>query len=129
MKEYGYIEDGYLRSRFVEDDEIAKLDKVWKPVDAIDDSLLTQGDDMVVIPVPYDAGDHIAYNYITKKDTGGIKQEINRLKQALTDTDYKVLKCYEASLTGNAMPYDIGMVHSERQSLRDKINELETKIS
>lgn len=129
MKEYGYIENGYLRSRFVEDDDIASLDKVWKPVDAIDDSLLTQGDDMVVIPVPYDAGDHIAYNYITKEDTGGIRQKINRLKQALTDTDYKVLKCYEASLIGSALPYDINSVHSERQALRDKINELETRIS
>lgn len=129
MKEYGYIEDGYLRSRFVEDSETASLDKVWKPVDTIDDSQLTQGNGKVVVPVPYDAGDHIAYNYIEKADTGGIRQEINSLKQALTDTDYKVLKCYEASLIGETMPYDISSVHTERQALRDKINDLETKLS
>lgn len=128
MKEYGYIEGGYLRSRFVEDEEIAKLDKIYKPVEAIDESRLKQEKEVVIVPVPYDAGDRIAYSYVERPNIGGIKQEIKRLKQTLTETDYKVLKCYEASLIGGTMPYDINSVHTERQALRDKINELGTKL-
>ena len=41
------------------------------------------------------------------------------------DNDYKIIKCSEASLVGEEMPYDITALHAERQALRDKINELE----
>ncbi len=128
MKEYGYMEGDYLRSRFVNDEEIAKVNDVWKPVDVIDDSKLTQVDGRVVVPVPYDAGDHIAYKYVEKVDRGGIRQEIARLKQELTDSDYKVIKCYEAQLLGKEQPYDIKTVSADRQTIRDKINELETQL-
>lgn len=128
MKEYGYMEGGYLRSRFVTDEEIDNLDKIYKPVETIDESRLKHEIGIVVVPMPYDAGDRIAYNYVERLDSGGIRQEIKRLKQALTETDYKVLKCYEASLVGGTMPYDIGSVHTERQGFRDKINALEDKL-
>lgn len=129
MKEYGYMEGEYLRSRFVEENDIEKLDKIWKPVEKINDSKLSSSDGKVVIPVPYDAGDKIAYHYVEKEDKGGIRQQINSLKQDLSDSDYKVLKCYEASLVGDTLPYDIQSIHTERQSIRDKINELEGKLS
>lgn len=52
-------------------------------------------------------------------------EEIDRLKKKLTDTDYKVIKCYEASLVNAEMPYDVAEVHQERQEIRDEINRLE----
>lgn len=53
------------------------------------------------------------------------KKEIERLKQELSETDYKIIKCSEYSLAGVALPYDIADLHAKRQALRDRINELE----
>lgn len=53
-----------------------------------------------------------------------VKEEIERLKILLSDSDYKVIKTYEQSLANIPLDYDIIQVHAERQLLRDKINEL-----
>lgn len=50
---------------------------------------------------------------------------IEKLKNKLTGTDYKVIKCYEASLVGGETPYDVKALHAERQEIRDEINRLE----
>lgn len=52
-------------------------------------------------------------------------EEIERLKKRLTATDYKVIKCYEASLVNADMPYDVAELHQERQEIRNEINRLE----
>lgn len=52
-------------------------------------------------------------------------EEIEKLKNKLTDTDYKVIKCYEAALVGGEMPYDVQKMHTERQEIRNEINRLE----
>lgn len=54
-----------------------------------------------------------------------ICQQIGWLEDKLKETDYKVIKAYEASLVGEPIPYDFKQVHAERQAIRDKINELE----
>lgn len=54
-----------------------------------------------------------------------VEQQIAELKEQLSATDYKVIKCSEAQLAGEPMPYDVAELHTERQALRDKINELE----
>ena len=56
-------------------------------------------------------------------------REIAVLKEQLTETDYKIIKCSEYQLTGLEMPYDIAVLHTERQTLRDRINELEITLS
>ncbi len=53
------------------------------------------------------------------------KMQIEMLKEKLTLSDYQIIKCYEYSLAGKELPYDITVIHSERQTLRDKINELQ----
>ncbi len=53
---------------------------------------------------------------------------IAALKAELAESDYKVTKCYEASLIGDSLPYDIAELHRERQSIRDEINRLESLI-
>lgn len=54
-----------------------------------------------------------------------VRQQIRWLEDELKSTDYKVIKGYEAQLAGLPVPYDFSLVHSERQDIRDKINELE----
>lgn len=53
------------------------------------------------------------------------QQTIKNLKLELQSTDYQVIKCMEANLTGEELPYDISLLHTKRQAIRDKINELE----
>ena len=55
-------------------------------------------------------------------------EEIERLKSELQESDYKVIKCAEALTIGAEMPYDVAILHNERQALRDKINELESEV-
>lgn len=57
-----------------------------------------------------------------------MQERIVRLKQALTDSDYKVIKCAEAQMAGIELPYNITELHEERQELRDMINELELVV-
>lgn len=60
-----------------------------------------------------------ALNFVEGKET------IDTLKQQLADTDYKIIKCMEYQLAGLEVPYDIETLHTERQAIRDKINEVE----
>lgn len=56
-------------------------------------------------------------------------EQIAELKEQLASTDYKIIKCSEASLIGEELPYDVAELHAERQALRDQINALEAKLS
>ena len=56
------------------------------------------------------------------------QQKIWDLKEKLSETDYKILKCSEASLQGKEMPYDLDVVVAERDGWRAQINELEEKL-
>lgn len=53
------------------------------------------------------------------------EQRIWELKDALAQGDYKIIKCAEAQLTGEPMPYDIEALVAERNAIRREINELE----
>ena len=150
MTEYGYIENGYLRAieltpqiykRKQEDgtvasvevsieEQIAALPDIWKPVEPIDESqMIADDEDCIVVPIPYDAGDCIKYRYERKFDTQKVRKQIQDLKDNLAATDYRVTKCYEASMTSRALPYDLEPLLEKRQSARDKINELEAKLA
>ena len=67
--------------------------------------------------------------YVSFIDYKKCGNEITNLKQQLSDTDYKVIKNMEAQLVNEELPYDSVTLHTERQALRDKINELEQLIS
>lgn len=58
-----------------------------------------------------------------------VRQQIEALELELKKTDYKVIKAYEAQLVGLNVPYDFGIVHEERQAVRDKINELKSLLN
>lgn len=148
MTEYGYInESGYLVSKILEDrterrlnaegepedvvitvamqvEELANLG--WKPVDLVDDAKLIPSVEFGSVRIqPYDNGDHISYRYIESVSKKQITAKINEYKSFLDQTDYKVMKCYEATLLNLPLPYSMDDVHEIRQEYRDKINELE----
>lgn len=131
MKEYGYInEAGYLTSREFEDSVIPSLDPQWKPVDTIDPEKLHCTDNQCRVKVvAYDAGDHIAYSYNTVFDKQKLRREIESRKQQLSDSDYKIVKCYEASLLNKPLPYNVEELHQTRQQMRNEINELELQAA
>lgn len=54
-----------------------------------------------------------------------VQQKIDSVKAELTGSDYKIIKCYEASLMGSLMPYDYQKLIGEREMLRAQIRELE----
>ncbi len=149
MKEYGIIDSGYLTSKLlepyaekyrdennelkeriitVEEQEQFHLDNGWKPVDTLDESCLQCEDGYIVRIMPFDAGDRISYSYETVFDTQKVRRKIQSLKDELANQDYKVTKCYEATLIGASLPYDILSLHNERQIIRDEINELEVML-
>lgn len=51
--------------------------------------------------------------------------EIAKLQEELDSTDYKIIKCSEYQLAGLDIPYNIAELHTKRQILRDRINELQ----
>jgi hypothetical protein len=59
----------------------------------------------------------------------GIQSQITALKDQLSATDYQIIKAYEYSLVGLETDYDIAVLHQERQSIRDQINELEEQLA
>lgn len=54
---------------------------------------------------------------------------INAKKALLKKGDYKVIKCMEAQLKGEAMPYDVDTLIAERNAIRAEINALEDKAN
>ena len=64
-----------------------------------------------------------------RERVSAIQNEINELKAQLETTDYKVIKCYEYGAVGIEKPYNVEELHSERQAIRDIINEKEHEIN
>lgn len=130
MAKYGYIENGFLRAREVEQGQVQNLSSEWKPVDDIDESKTISDDDNYTIRlVPYDNGNRISFNYEKVVNTTKIQGEIDAIKAELSETDYQVIKCYEASLVGEELPYDIKALHEDRNEKRAQINEFETNLT
>lgn len=67
---------------------------------------------------------------VVENDKTKILAKIDVLKGELEQTDYKVIKCYEAALSSSSeMPYDVNTLISERQAKRDEINSLQKLIT
>jgi hypothetical protein len=131
MIEYGYInENGYLVSRIMDDattEQIAELQQAgWKPVDLVDESKLVSADEFHAVKIePYDAGKRIKYRYPVVFNKKLLDKKIGELKNDLSASDYKVIKCYECAVVGESLPCDMTELRISRQALRNQINELE----
>jgi hypothetical protein len=53
------------------------------------------------------------------------QEQIKTLEAKIAATDYQVIKCYEYSLAGLELPYDITLLHEEREAIREQIRALE----
>ncbi len=71
----------------------------------------------------------VVQSWEIKTDPEAIQTQINELKEQLSESDYRVTKCYECSLVGKTLPYDIQVLHTERQAIRDEINRLESLLA
>lgn len=72
----------------------------------------------------------VVYNEI-KNDRFAVQSLIDKLNAELASSDYKVSKISEARLldpSGKSDPYDAKLLLSDRQKLRDRINELQQLI-
>lgn len=60
----------------------------------------------------------------TEKQIEQIKQqkEVSDSKTSLENSDYKIIKCMEAYLCGEELPYNIKKLHAERNNYRNIIN-------
>ena len=67
----------------------------------------------------------VVQSWEVKRDPTYTKKQIDELKAQLAATDYKIIKCIEASLTGEQLPYDPKVVHKQRQAIRDEVNRLQ----
>ena len=73
----------------------------------------------------------VVVDYTPTEEEMIIMQEAERestiamLKEKLQAEDYKIIKCFEASIKGEAMPYDINSLIAKRDEYRAEINELE----
>lgn len=124
------MENGFLRAREVEQGQVQNLSPEWKPVDEIDESkTISDDEDYTIRLVPYDNGNRISFNYEKVVNTTKLQGEIDAIKAELSETDYQVIKCYEASLVGEELPYDIKALHEDRNEKRAQINALETNLT
>lgn len=62
---------------------------------------------------------------IIKNDKRKVTEKINELKQKIADTDWKVVRCYEASLMNEDMPYNVKELGEYRASIRSEIKQLQ----
>lgn len=63
-----------------------------------------------------------------------LKKEQNRyriieLRNNLLNTDYKVIKCYEASMRQLPLPYNLEELATQRDMWRAEINQLEQELA
>jgi hypothetical protein len=57
-----------------------------------------------------------------------INNEIGLLKTKLTETDYKIIKCYEAFMLQQPLPYNLEELSAQRDAWRAEINQLEEDL-
>lgn len=83
-------------------------------------------------PKPYyiEEGDSVLQKWeIISNDPAKIASKISLLKSELDESDYKVMKCYEATIANSdEMPYDTNELVESRQAKRDEINRLEALL-
>jgi hypothetical protein len=92
----------------------------------------TVGEYEILEPVFEDTGDTIKQTYKPVFSKQSVNEKIYELKKQLLNSDYKVIKYYEAKITLSETPYstdEINAVITERQSIRDKINELQEMLN
>lgn len=81
-------------------------------------------------PYYIEEGDSVLQKWeVVQNDYAKIVSKISILKSELESSDYKVMKCYEATIAkSEEMPYDADELIESRQAKRDEINRLEALL-
>jgi len=66
---------------------------------------------------------------LNEKEKTSKNKTLFYLKTLLEQSDYKIIKCYEASLLEEEMPYNLQELLAQRKVWREQINALEFEIS
>jgi len=111
-------------------ERIDKLNEYKELVDEVKPSVVLGEFDILISSYSFNEKDNVIVRTwkVENNNYSLILNKINNLKQKLFDSDYKVLKCYEANLTNSKLPYDLDSLILERQSQRDEINKLNDLI-
>jgi uncharacterized coiled-coil DUF342 family protein len=72
--------------------------------------------------------DFIKKALFPSKEPAPINTQIKDLEEQIASTDYQVIKCYEYSLAGLELPYDIQELHNSREAIREQIRKLEAQL-
>jgi hypothetical protein len=57
-----------------------------------------------------------------------IESRVSHLKNFLYDSDYKIIKCYEAFMRQQPLAYNLEELSAQRDAWRAEINELEEEL-
>lgn len=68
-------------------------------------------------------------NYVEVNIKDEKSRRIELLKKQLQETDYKVVKCYEASMRQLPLPYNLEELATQRDAWRAEINQLEQELN
>ena len=119
-----FIKDGQIKfrnqivlygTRTIKDKDGNEKEEKTQIINPKEDMLIADGWEEYIEPTPTEEEQRAAEK----------QAEIRRNKRILEVTDYKVIKCLEAVLCGEEMPYDIKALHEEREGYRRVINENE----
>ncbi len=115
--------NGFIINKF-----IAEFDEHGKPVKELEQNIIAVDPPQGLYKPKWDGTKWIETmteaEYIATLPLS-LEQQISELKVELSETDYKIIKCYEYQLVEKPLPYDISALHNHRQILRDGINDLE----
>jgi hypothetical protein len=120
-----HINSCFVDDNISEDEKLILINNGWKEVIEEEDDVDSENEYFEKIKeIIFNGVDfYLTTNLLFRRDK--CISDIDKLKQQLSDSDYKVIKNMEAQLVNEELPYDSVTLHVERQALRDKINELE----
>ena len=64
-----------------------------------------------------------------ENQASALATERNNLINLLHDTDYRVIKCAEANLLGQSLPYDITELHATRRQARERVGAIDAELA
>lgn len=86
------------------------------------------GDERFIKPLPPEGWEYDEATGTFYDPSTIVEEKLGAAKYELAASDYKIIKCFEYSLVGLEMPYDVAELHAERETLRAKIKELKASL-
>jgi hypothetical protein len=130
MKKYLYTLDSFNRITYIKETDLDSIDLENHYISEFNEDEVKNisfGISGIVDGKIYEIG--LTLEEINKDNKFNKISQIESLKNRLLETDYQVIKCYEASLLNEEMPYDLQELLTQRKVWRNEINQLEFEIA